>query len=134
MSDKIKLVEENERKDFTKKISDEHKKCANEIRNLLTLQNDMSLLLQTQQEDVISLTDNIYRTDTYVAKAHADVKKSHKLYWKSVGIALGGTLGAGIAGPVGFLAGIKSVSSLILLTTGGGVIGGLSGKNMFKNI
>ena len=83
MSDQIKLVEETEYINFSNKIYNDHKNCAEEIKNLITLQNDMSFLLQTQQEDISSLSDNICHTDKYVAKAHTEVKKAHKLYWKS---------------------------------------------------
>jgi hypothetical protein len=113
----LELYEQEER---TNKIS-------SELDTLIELQNDINTLVYEQDQTVDNITQHITNTNANIEIAKADIKESHKIYWKFAGPVSAGIAGAVVAGPVGFYVGMKG-ALLAGIMAGSGVVSGLGTK------
>ena len=102
----------------------EYDRLVDSLIDLKEIQENISELLQIQDEKMEGIEENFYKTNENINQGIENLIEAKKLRFNFKNVIIGGVIGGVIGGPIGFLTGMKYVG----LTTGTGtLLGGIGG-------
>jgi hypothetical protein len=108
----------------------EERELINSVKDLNEIQKNLASLVNSQQENLDSIQNNITITEQHSINALEDLKEADRLFFSYKPVFIGGTLGLLVGGPLGLLVGVKWSG----LTSGiGSALGGYAGYKAQKN-
>jgi hypothetical protein len=108
----------------------EERELINSVKDLNEIQKNLASLINSQQENLDLIQNNITITEEQSIKALEDLKEADRLFFSYKPIFIGGALGLLVGGPLGLIAGVKWTG----LTSGlGSALGGYAGYKAQKN-
>ena len=111
-------------------MDDEQKNLLGSVKDLKHIQENLASLVNTQQEKIDTIQNNIEETELESIKALEDLREADRLFFSYKPIIIGGVLGALCGGPIGLAVGVKWTG---LTSSIGGVLGGYTGYKAQKD-
>lgn len=99
----------------------EVKAIEQDVADINQIFKDLSEMVNTQGDHLNSIEEHVENTVVYTEKATKELKKAYD-YGRLGATLTAGLVGAAAAGPIGFLAGIKSGVALAGISLGSGIL------------
>jgi t-SNARE complex subunit (syntaxin) len=124
-----KIIEETEKKHLNK--------IHNQIEDLNEIGNDLNILLKSDKENLEQINKNVNKTEDIIIKTNIELtdtlkyKISKKRMATITTFAVLGIAGGGITAPI---LGVQGLGSILGISLGSGLVGGVLGKGLSKVI